>query len=277
MKNSSKGLLTLAAAAVLVAGLLLLSGCGKDKASDDKTVRVGASPTPHAEILKAAEPELKKEGYKLKIVEFEDYVKPNQALTDGDIDANYFQHILYLNDYNKKNDTGIEVAAKIHFEPLGLYKGQKDSLEDLAEGDKIAIPNDTTNEARALLLLQDAGVITLREGVGLEATKKDIVSNPKSIEIKEVEAAIIPKTLPDVALGVINGNYALGAKLSEADRIKAESPDSENVKDYINVLAVDKGKKDSAKIKALVKALQSDAVRKYIEDNYKGSVVPAFE
>lgn len=261
--------------ATLVFATAALTGCKNDK-KDDKKIIVGASPTPHAEILEVAREEIEKEGYTLEIKEFDDYVKPNQALTDGDIDANFFQHEPYLIDYNKKNKTDIEVAGVEHFEALGVYKGKKKSFDELTSGDKIAVPNDTTNEARALLLLESQGIIKLKDGVGLEATKKDIVSNPKNVEIEEIDAAIIPKTLPDVALGVINGNFALGAKLTAADRIASESSDSEAALKYANIIAVNKGDKDSKKIEVLVKALHSDKVKKFIEEKYQGTVIPKF-
>lgn len=260
---------------VLLIGALALTGCGKTEKNDKKIV-VGASPTPHAEILEVAREEIEKEGYTLEIKEFEDYVKPNQALVDGDLDANFFQHEPYLIDYNKKNKTEIEVAGLEHFESLGVYKGKKKSFDELASGDKIAVPNDTTNEARALLLLEANGIIKLKEGAGLEATKKDIVSNPKNIEIEEIDAAIIPKTLPDVALGVINGNFALGANLKADDRIAGESSDSEAALKYANIIAVNKGDKDAKKIEVLVKALHSDKVKTFIEEKYQGTVIPKF-
>lgn len=259
----------------LIFGTAALTGCKNGK-KDEKKIIVGASPTPHAEILEEAREEIEKEGYTLEIKEFDDYVKPNQALTDGDIDANFFQHEPYLIDYNAKNKTEIEVAGLEHFEALGVYKGKKKSFDELVSGDKIAVPNDTTNEARALLLLESQGIIKLKDGAGLEATKKDIVSNPKNVEIEEVDAAIVPKTLPDVALGVINGNFALGAKLKAADRIASESSDSEAALKYANIIAVNKGDKDSKKIKVLVKALHSDKVKKFIEDKYQGTVIPKF-
>lgn len=271
-RNRILGIIVITA---LIIGVAALTGCKKG-GKDDKKIIVGASPTPHAEILEAAREDIEKEGYKLEIKEFDDYVKPNQALTDGDLDANFFQHEPYLEDYNKKNKTEIEVAGVEHFEALGVYKGKKKSFEDLSSGDKIAVPNDTTNEARALLLLQSNGIIELKEGVGLEATKKDIVSNPKNIEIEEIDAAIIPKTLPDVALGVINGNFALGAKLTADDRIASESGESEAALKYANIIAVNKGDKDSKKIKVLIKALHSDKVKKFIEDKYQGTVIPKF-
>lgn len=261
---------------ILTFSIFALTGCGKTKAGDKKIV-VGASPTPHAEILEAARDELEKEGYTLEIKEFEDYVKPNQALSDGDLDANFFQHLPYLKDYNEKNKTKLVSAGEEHFETLGIFKGKKSSLEGLTGGDKIAVPNDTTNEARALLLLEANGIIKLKDGVGLSATKKDIVSNPKNVEIVELDAAIIPKTLPDVALGVINGNFALGAGLGANDRIASEAGDSEAAAKYANIIAVREGDEKSDKIKALIKALHSDKVKNFINEKYQGAVIPEFK
>lgn len=273
MKKNSK--LALVLIGTLAIGAIALTGCGKSK-TDDKKIVVGASPTPHAEILEVARDELEKEGYILEIKEFEDYVKPNQALSDGDLDANFFQHAPYLKDYNEKNKTDLVSAGDEHFEALGVFKGKKTSFDELASGDKIAVPNDTTNEARALLLLEANGLIKLKEGAGLAATKKDIVSNPKNIEIVELDAAIIPKTLPDVAFGVINGNFALGAGLGAGYRIASEAGDSEAAKKYANIIAVRKGDENTDKIKALIKALHSDKVKTFIEEKYQGAVISEF-
>ncbi len=262
---------TIVIATTLALSTALLAGCGAKK--EDNVIKVGASPSPHAEILKAVSKELEKDGYKLKVVEFEDYVKPNQALTDGDIDANYFQHTPYLKDYNKKNKTDLVAVAKIHYEPLGIYKGAKSSLDALTAGDKVGVPNDTTNEARALLLLQKQGLITLKKGAGLQATKADIVDNPKNLDIVELDAAIIPRSLPDLAVGVINGNYALGANLKAGDSLAFEDKDSEAAKEFANVIAVRKEDKNSKKTKALVKALKSAEAKKFIKGKYEGAVV----
>ncbi|MDD6920621.1 MAG: MetQ/NlpA family ABC transporter substrate-binding protein [Eubacteriales bacterium] len=270
-----KRVLGLAIALGLVVSAVGFTACG-DKAGDDKTIKVGASPSPHAEILKAAKDELEKEGYKLEIVEFQDYVQPNIALDEGEIDANYFQHKPYLDEFNKEKGTKITSIAGIHYEPLGIYKGSAKTLDAIPVGAKVAVPNDPSNEARALLLLQDNGLIKLKDGAGLTATKQDIVSNPKKLEILELEAAAIPKGLSDTAVSVINGNYALGAKLTSADAIAYEKADSEAAQKYVNILVVKEGKEDTAKIKALKKALQSDAIKKFIEDTYKGAVLPLF-
>lgn len=260
----------------LTAGLL--AGCGdkKEGKTDDKVIKVGASPAPHSEILNAIKGEVEAEGYKLEIVEFQDYIQPNNALDRGDIDANYFQHKPYLDEFNKENGTKIVSAGAIHYEPLGLYKGSKKTVAELSKGDKIAVPNDTTNEARALLLLEANGVLKLKDGVGLTATKQDIVENPYDVEIVELEAAIIPRSLGDTALSVINGNYAISAGLTTSDAITFEASDSEAAKTYGNILAVKEGEEKSEKTKVLLKALKSAAAKKFIEDKYQGSVVALF-
>lgn len=260
----------------LTAGLL--AGCGdkKEGKTDDKVIKVGASPAPHSEILNAIKGEVEAEGYKLEIVEFQDYIQPNNALDKGDIDANYFQHKPYLDEFNKENGTKIVSAGAIHYEPLGLYKGSKKTVAELSKGDKIAVPNDTTNEARALLLLEANGVLKLKDGVGLTATKQDIVENPYDVEIVELEAAIIPRSLGDTALSVINGNYAISAGLTTSDAITFEASDSEAAKTYGNILAVKEGEEKSEKTKVLLKALKSAAAKKFIEDKYQGSVVALF-
>lgn len=240
------------------------------------TITVGASPAPHAEILKAAAPILEKQGITLVVKEFTDYVLPNTALEGKDLDANYFQHQPYLDDFNKKNGTSIVSAGAIHYEPLGLYPGKTKALDALKNGAVIAVPNDTSNEARALLLLQAAGLITLKADAGLTATVKDIAENPKKLEIKELEAAQIARTLPDVDLAVINGNYAIEAGLNAAsDALAKEEKDSLAAKTYANIIAVRTGDESRPEIKALVAVLQSDEIKKFIDDTYKGAVVPA--
>ena len=245
-------------------------------AEGDNVITVGASPTPHAEILNAIADDLASEGYTLEVKEYNDYILPNTALQDGELDANYFQHITYLNDFNAENGTHLVDAAGIHFEPFGLYAGKTASIDALADGATIAVPNDTTNEARALLLLEQEGLIKLKEGAGLSATVVDIAENPKNLNIQEVEAAQLPRVLNDVDMAAINGNYALEAGLSVADAIATESDEGEAAKAYVNVIAVKEGTEDSDKIKALVKALQSDVVKAYIDDTYNGAVVALF-
>jgi D-methionine transport system substrate-binding protein len=241
------------------------------------TITVAASQTPHSEILVQAKPILAQEGWDLEVTVFEDYVQPNNVVESGDFDANYFQHVNYLNSFNEENGTHLVVATngKIHYEPFGIYGGTKKSLDEIADGDAIAIPNDTTNEARALLLLQQEGLITLNDGVGVNATVNDIKDNPYNLEIVEVEAAQVPKQLPSVAFGVINGNYALENGLSVADdALATESADGDAIQQYVNIIAVKDGNQDEDKIKALTDVLHSDAIVKYINDTYQGAVVP---
>ena len=277
--------------AALLAGALCLTtltACGGSNgdaqsadggaADADKTITVGASPTPHAEILNAAKDVLAEQGWTLEVVEFTDYVQPNTALVDGDLDANYFQHVPYLNNFNQKNGADLVSAIEMHYEPFGIYPGTKSDLSELEEGDEIAVPNDTTNEARALLLLQDNGIITLEEGVGLMATKNDIVDNPYGIEILELEAAQVPRVAEEVAFAVMNGNYALNAGFSVAnDSIAYEAADSEAAKTYVNVIAVKEGNEDSEAIRALVEVLKSQEIQDFINETYDGAVIPFVE
>ena len=246
------------------------------KTDDLKELTVGASPAPHAEILEAAREELAKKGYDLKIVEYTDYVQPNLALDAGDLDANYFQHLPYLEQFNEERGTKLVSAGKIHYEPFGIYAGKTATLDALADGAKVAVPNDATNEARALLLLEAQGLLKLADGAGLKATKTDIVENPKSLDILEVEAAQVPRSLPDVDIAVINGNYAIEAGLKVSDALAVEASDSEAATTYGNVVAVQEGKEDDEKTKALIEALTSDAVKEYMEQTYEGAVVPLF-
>ena len=243
------------------------SEAAEETTGDLEDLTVGASPAPHAEILEAAREELAKKGYNLKIVEYTDYVQPNLALEAGDLDANYFQHLPYLEQFNQERGTKLVSAGKIHYEPFGIYAGKTASLDELADGAKVAVPNDATNEARALLLLEAQGLLKLADGAGLKATKTDIVENPKNLDILEVEAAQVPRSLPDVDVAVINGNYAIEA---------VEASDSEAATTYGNVVAVKEGKEEDAKTKALIEALTSDAVKEYMEQTYEGAVVPLF-
>ena len=246
-------------------------------ADGDTTITVAASQTPHSEILEQAKSILADEGYDLEVTVFEDYVQPNNVVESGDFDANYFQHVNYLNSFNEENGTHLVVATngKIHYEPFGIYGGTKKSLDDVADGDAIAIPNDTTNEARALLLLQQVGLIKLADGVGVTATVNDVTENPHNLQLVEVEAAQVAKQLPSVAFGVINGNYALENGLSvEKDALATESADGDAIQQYVNVIAVKDGNQDLPKIKALTDALHSDTVVNYINDTYQGAVVP---
>ena len=247
------------------------------KASGERVeIVVGASPAPHAEILAAAEPVLNEAGYTLKIVEYTDYVQPNLALEAGELDANYFQHGPYLEQFNEEQGTDLVSAGTIHYEPFGIYAGKTASLEELADGATVAVPNDTTNEARALLLLAAQGLLKLKEGAGLDATRNDIEENPKNLEILEVEAAQIPLSLQDVDIAVINGNYAIDAGLKVSDALAVEASDSEAAVTYGNVVAVRNGDENSDKTKALVEALKSDTVKEFIDETYAGAVVPMF-
>lgn len=241
-----------------------------------KKLVVGASPAPHAEILKAAQEILKEKGYDLVIKEYTDYVQPNLALEAGDLDANYFQHFPYLEQFNQQKGTTLVSAGAIHYEPFGIYAGKTASLADLAEGAQVAVPNDVSNEARALLLLADNGLIELKEGVGLEATKNDIVKNDKKLKIMEIEAAQLPRALGDVDIAVINGNYAIEAGLKVSDALATEDSQSIAATTYGNVVAVRSGEEKSDATLALIDALTSDAVKQYIEDTYEGAVVPLF-
>lgn len=264
--------------AVVLTGAFVVSalaGCGKSTSADDKVIKVAASATPHAEILEQAKPLLEAKGYDLQVTVFDDYVQPNEVVESGDFDANYFQHIPYLESFNEEKGTHLVNAGGIHYEPFGIYPGTKASLDELADGDSIAVPNDTTNEARALLLLQDNGIITLKEGAGLTATKNDIVENPYNVDIVELEAAQVPRVKDEVAFMVLNGNYALEAGFSVAkDAIAYVKADSEAAKTYVNVIAVKEGNENSDKIKALVEVLTSQEIKDYINNTYDGAVIP---
>lgn len=263
--------------AVTLTGVILassLTGCGKSK-KDDKTIKIAASATPHAEILEKAKPLLEKKGYKLEIKVFDDYVQPNQVVESGEFDANYFQHIPYLESFNKEKGIHLVNAGGIHYEPFGIYPGKKKSLDDISKGDSIAVPNDTTNEARALQLLQDNGIIKLKDGVGLEATVNDIVDNPYDVKIVELEAAQVARVVDETAFVVLNGNYALQAGFSVGkDSIASEKADSEAAQTYVNIIAVKEGNENKDSIKALVEVLKSDEIKEYINETYDGAVVP---
>ena len=244
-------------------------------ADDDKTITVAASETPHAEILEEAKPLLEAEGYDLEVTVFDDYVQPNEVVESGDFDANYFQHIPYLESFNEEKGTHLVNAGGIHYEPFGIYPGTKTSLDDIEDGDTIAVPNDTTNEARALLLLQDNGIITLKDGVGLEATVNDIAENPHNVEIVELAAEQVARVAEETSYIVLNGNYALQAGYSVAkDALAYETSDSEAAKTYVNVIAVKEGNENSDKIKALVDVLKSDEIKDFINEKYDGAVIP---
>ena len=272
-----KRILALALAGVLVVGALTVCGSSsKDSKKDsyDKKITVAASATPHAEILEEAKSLLKEKGYDLEVKIFDDYVQPNNVVESGEFDANYFQHVPYLEQFNKEKGTHLAVAGKIHYEPFGIYPGTKKDLKDIAKGDKIAVPNDTTNEARALLLLQDNGIIKLKDGAGIDATVNDIAENPYNIEIVELEAAQVPRVVNETAFVVLNGNYALEADYTvKKDALAYEKSDSEAAKTYVNVIAVKEGNENSDKIKALVDVLKSDSIKKFIDEKYNGAVI----
>lgn len=260
---------------VLVLSLCLLTACS-GSSDADKTITVGASVTPHAEILRAVEAELAEQGYTLTVVEYNDYVLPNTATESGELDANYFQHQPYLTDFNANNDTHLVSVASIHYEPFGVYAGKVSSLDALTEGSTIAIPNDGTNEARALYLLEAEGLITLKEGVGFTATVLDIAENPLNLNIEELEAAQLVRALEDVDVAVINGNYAIQGGLKVADALAVEDASSDSAQTYANILVVKEGNEELEKIQVLAAALQSEDVRTFMEETYAGAVVPIF-
>lgn len=286
-----KKFFTLTLSALLV--LSLLSGCGSssdttttsdggdaDTTSETTTtLKVGASITPHAEILEQCKPILAEQGIDLEIVEYTDYVQPNEALENGDLDANYFQHINYLNSFNADYGTHLVSACTVHYEPFGIYPGKISSLDELKDGDEVIVPNDASNETRALLLLQQEGIITLKDGItpASSATVRDIASYNVNINIREMEAAQLTSSLQDVALSVINGNYALQAGLNAgSDALAIEDSQGDAAQEYANVLAVKEGHENDPAIQALVEALHSDTVRDYINNTYNGAVVPLF-
>ena len=282
-----KKLLALAMALTLCLGL---AACGGDTAdagtdtTDDTaqtgetvTLRVGATPAPHEEILEQVVDNLAEQGITLEIVPYTDYNTPNTAVEEGEDDANYFQHITYMENFNAEHGTHLVSAGAIHYEPMGIYAGKSTSLDEIPDGAVIAVPNDTTNEGRALLLLQDLGIITLSEDAGLEATKNDIVDNPHNIDLQEMEAAMLPQTIDEVDFSIINSNYALQAGLDPTtDALASEDTQSDAAQAYANVIAVKEGNENNEAIKALVAALQSDEIREFIETTYEGSVVPMF-
>ena len=280
-KKSGLALVVVALAAVLAFGLV---GCGGSNsssssaadsgaASDDKVITVAASPTPHAEILnEAVKPVLEKEGWTLEVKEFTDYVLPNTATEDGEVDANYFQHTPYLNDFNEQNGTHLVAVADVHVEPMKVFAGKTASLDALADGAKVAVPNDTTNEARALLLLAAEGLIELDDPTNPVATTKNITANKLNLEFVEVEASTVPTVLADVDIAVINGNYAMGAELSD-DLVLATESATNNP--YVNVVVVKEGNEDSEKTKALVAAFASQECKDYVAKNFGDVVVLA--
>ena len=275
-----KKLLKLLLAAVLTFSIIGCSGGSDDSSDDSKVITVAASPTPHAEILEKAGEILAEDGWTLKVTEFEDYIQPINVVESGEIDCNYFAHSPYINNYNDENGTKEVILAKIHYEPFGIYPGTKSSLDDLADGDTIVIPNDGTNETRALLLLQDNGIITLPEGTDATSlvTKLDIVSYSKDIEIVEVEAAVVSHYTSEAAFVVLNGNYALAAGLNVAkDAIAYELASSSAASTYANVVVVKEGNEDNEGVQALIEVLQSQEIQDFINEKWEGSVIPYSE
>ncbi len=272
--------------ALLLVVCLVFAACSKTEddapADDDSTAepvtfKVGASITPHAEVLEAARADFEAKGYKLEIIEYTDYVQPNLALESGDLDANYFQHQPYLDGFNADHDTHIVTVGTVHYEPIGIYAGKTAALADLPDGAVIAVPNDGTNEARALLLLEQEGLIKIKEGAGLTATVLDIEDNPKNLNIVEMEAAQLARTLADVDMAVINGNYAIEAGLVVGeDAVAVEDASSTAAQTYANAIVVKEGNENNEAVQALIAALKTDAVRSFIEETYEGAVVPMF-
>ncbi len=277
--TSIKSLTKIAAvvfAAVLALCVTLLSGCSNDSKSEDKTITIAAVPTPHAEILnEVVAPALKDKGYTLEVKEFTDYVQPNTVTEEGEVDANYFQHGPYLEDFNEQNDTHLVSVASVHYEPFGLYSTKYTDVAQIPDGATIAVPNDTTNEARALLLLEQEGLIKLNPDAGVTATINDIVENPKNLQIRELEAAVVPTVIDDVDAAAANANYALEGNLMDK-QIAVEDPNGLAAQTYANLIVVKEGNENLDKIKALVEVINSDEVRDYINQNYNGAVVPSF-
>lgn len=271
-RKTMKKIISSLLAVTCIFGALAFTGCSK---KNNKTITVGASSTPHAVILEQCKPLLQEKGYTLDIKVYDDYVLPNTATEDGDLDANYFQHKPYLDDFNKNNNTHLVSVAAIHYEPFGIYAGTSKSLSELPEGAKIAIPNDGSNEARALFLLEANGLITLKKGTGFTATKQDI-EDDHGYDIIEMTAAVIPTSLDSVNIAVINGNYAIGAGLKVENALATEDKNSEAAKTYANILVVKEGHENDEGIKALKEVLQSETIRKYINDTFGGAVVPIF-
>lgn len=280
MKKNLKKLFALALTSSLL--FVACSGGAKEEAKADEakgateqvqTLKIGATPEPHAAILENAKPLLEKEGINLEIEVFNDYVIPNTSLEEGDLDANFFQHQPYLDEFNAQKGTNLVSAGTVHIEPMAIYSKKIKSLDELAEGSTISIPNDPTNGGRALLLLEKQGLIELKEGAGLTSTDKDIEKNPKNLKFELLDAAQLPRTLDDVDASVINTNYALEAELNPTkDAIVVEDKDSP----YANIVAVKEKDKEDPRIQTLMKVLNSEETKKFIEETYKGAVVPAF-
>ncbi|MDO5037258.1 MAG: MetQ/NlpA family ABC transporter substrate-binding protein [Tissierellia bacterium] len=266
--------------AALILGLsLILVACGGGQEAaapegEDNKIVIGVSPVPHAEIMDYLAPKFEEAGLEVETVIFDDYVQPNEQLASGDLDANYFQHTPYFEDYIAKNDLDLVSLGNVHIEPIGVYSDSIDALEDLKDGDEVIIPNDATNGGRALILLSQAGVISLEDPTDLASTEKDIVDNPKNLKFIPMEAQNIPNTYKDATLAVINSNYALGAGLNPSeDAIISEEADSP----YANLVAVRAGEEDQEKFKILMEVLQSEDTAAFLEEKYKGAILPSFE
>ena len=261
-------------AALLLALVLCVPAFAFADETEYTTVTIGATPSPHVEILEAVEPQLEAVGIKLNIITYTDYIQPNDALAAGDLDANFYQHKPYMDNYNEGKGTNLVALIPVHYEPMGLFPGKTATIDELADGASIAVPNDTTNEARALLLLEANGLITLREGAGMAATKLDIVDNPKNLDIQEVEAAQLPRVLQDVDMAVINGNYAVQAGLNVSDNaIAKEESDSLAAETYVNYIVVNGDNYDAEVFEKIAAVMSSDETRQWINDNYNGAVV----
>lgn len=270
-------------AMITLAATMLLTGCGgdngntpakSDKPAQEVTLKVGATPVPHSELLEQIKPDLQAQGVNLEIIEFNDYVQPNIALNDKELDANFFQHEPYLNNFVKEHtDVKLKNAGGVHVEPMGIYSKKITNLTEITDGDSVSIPNDPTNGGRALLLLQKAGLIQLKDDANETATVQDIVGNPRNLVIQEVEAAQLPRTLEDVTISIINTNFAMNADLNPMkDALFIEDKTSP----YVNIIAVRDGDENRDEIKKLLNALTSEKIKKFIEDKYKGAIVPAF-
>lgn len=268
---------------VLAVAVFAFAACGGGNGdveqggeTDAVILKVGASTVPHAEILEFIKPMLAEEGIDLQITEYTDYVIPNMAVDSRELDANYFQHLPYLLSFNDNNDTNLISAVAVHYEPMGLFAGKAATLDELTDGATIAVPNDPTNEARALLLLEQEGLIKIKEGVGLDATPNDIIDNPKNIKFFEAEAAAVARAVQDVDFAIINGNYALDAGFNVSDALAVESADSEAAQTFANIVAVYDGDQERPEIQMLMQALTSEEARAFIEEKYEGAVVPVF-
>lgn len=276
MKRISKKIKVTALVLALAVSSLALVGCGGSKSANSKVtkIKVGANITPHSELLEEAKKALKKENIDLEVVKIEDSVTPNTGVTEGTLDANFFQHQPYLDDYNKENKTDLVSIGAVHYEPFAVYSSKIEDLSDLKKGAKIAVPNNVTNEARALLLLEQEGVLELKEGADIAATKEDIKSNPKNIKFVEIDPSQLVKALPDVDAAVINGNYAIEGGLAIKDALAVEADTGIAAKTYANIVVTDEAHKNNKALKKLVKVLQSDSIKKFIESKYEGAVVP---